>query len=399
MTIVASMDPVPASGSDPILRFRRALEGILGVPATEGNRLDVLCNGDEIFPAMLDAIDNARHTIDFLTFVYWEGEIGTRFACKLADRARAGVRVRVLLDGWGAHPIEHSLVHEMEAAGVQVRWFRPIRRSRIRDLNHRTHRKVMIVDEATAFTGGVGIADEWKGDARNENEWRDTHFRVAGPAVDGLRAAFLDNWSETEPILFEEDVDRFPEQPQPGAAVVQCVRSSSDIGWGQVDILVHALLQLATTRVRIATAYFVPDDDLMTRLCDTADRGVTIEILVPGPHIDKRFVQLGAEAAYAPLLDHGIDIWSFQPSMLHAKVMTIDGIVANVGSANLNSRSVALDEEVNLVALDHELVQQLDAQFDADLSRSRLLQKGRWDERSIHQRAAETIVSPFRRFF
>jgi cardiolipin synthase len=377
-------------------RIRRTLEGVIGVPATEDNRVEVLRNGDEIFPSMLAAIAEAEHTIDFLTFVYWRGEIGARFAEALAERAGEGVRVRVLLDAWGAHPIDRSLIELMEGSGVRVRWFRPLRRLQPSKMDHRTHRKVMIVDEAIAFTGGVGIADQWKGDARDESEWRDTHFRVAGPAVDGLRAAFLGNWAETAPVLFEEGVDRFPQQPKPGRSVVQCVRGASEAGWTDLSTLFLTLMQLAERRLRITTAYFVPDDVMCERLCAAAARGVQVQIMLPGPHADKRFVQLGSESSYGPLLEAGVRIWSFQPSMLHAKVMTVDGLVASVGSANLNSRSTELDEEVNLVALDPDLVRTLDRQFEEDLERSVRIDPGRWQHRPVGQRILEKLVAPFR---
>jgi cardiolipin synthase len=306
----------PAAGvrteDDRAVRVRRVLEGVIGVAATEGNKIDVLVNGDRIFAAMLDAIRAARHTIDFLTFVYWNGEIGTRFARELSARAAEGVRVRVLLDGWGAHPMDRSLIEEMEKSGVVIRWFRPITRFKPGRLNHRTHRKVLVIDEEVAFTGGVGIADEWKGDARDEHEWRDTHFRVDGPAVDGLRAAFLADWAETDLDLFDDAVDRFPEQAQPGDAIVQCVRSAAGPGQSDVALLFRSLIQLATKRLRITTAYFVPDNDLTDRLCDAADRGVDVQVLLPGPHADKRFVQVAAESMYTNLLDHGIRVASFQ---------------------------------------------------------------------------------------
>jgi cardiolipin synthase len=380
-------------------RTRRTLEGVLGVPATEGNRIEVLLNGDQIFPSMLQAIDDAEHTIDFLTFVYWNGEVGEEFGGHLAARASAGVRVRVLLDAWGAHTMDKDVLRRMEQAGASVHWFRPVHRLRPGSVNHRTHRKVLITDEAVAFTGGVGIADCWRGDARNEAEWRDTHFRIEGPAVDGLRAAFLDNWAETSPSLFDDDVDRFPDQPQPGRSLVQCVRGASETGWSDIATLFRSLLQLAQQRVRVTTAYFVPEADVTKRLLDAAARGVEVDILLPGPHIDKRFVQLAAEADYAELLDGGVRIWSFQPSMLHAKIMTVDGYVANIGSANLNSRSVALDEEINIVALDEVLVDELDAQFDEDLRRSIRIEPGRWRHRPVLQRAAERLVTPIRRLF
>jgi cardiolipin synthase A/B len=375
---------------------RRTLEGVIGVPATEGNLVDVLVNGDRIFPAMLEAIDEARRTIDLLTFVYWRGGIGTRFAEALSDKAGSGVRVRVLLDAWGASSIDPDLVSQMEEAGVRVRWFRPLRRLQPTKVNHRTHRKVMIVDEATGFTGGVGIADEWCGDARSEDEWRDTHFRVRGPAVDGLRAAFLNNWLETDSDVLDASIDRFPDQPQPGRAVIQCVRGASEVGWTDMSTLLLALLQLAEERIRVTTAYFVPDDELIECLNAAGDRGVTVEILLPGPHGDKRFVQLAGQAVYERLLEHGVHIWHYQPTMLHAKIMTVDGLVANIGSANFNARSTELDEEINLVALDPDLVRLLDRQFDIDLERSEEIQPGRWEDRSVGRRVLEGITKPLR---
>jgi cardiolipin synthase len=376
--------------------IRRSLEGILGVPATEGNRIDVLRNGNEIFPAMLEAMAGAQHTIDFLTFVYWRGEIGTAFAEALSERALSGVRVRVLLDAWGAHSLDRVLIDMMEDAGVRVRWFRPLHRLRPSKANHRTHRKVMVVDEETGFTGGVGIADEWNGDARNEREWRDTHFRVHGPAVDGLRAAFLDNWIETGPDLFDPSIDRFPAQPQPGEAVIQCIRGASETGASDMSTLLLALLQLAEKRVNITTAYFVPDEELIGRLCAAGDGGVRVELLLPGPHVDKRFVQVAGQASFERLLEHGIRIWQFRPTMLHAKIMTVDGLVANVGSANFNARSTELDEEVNLVALDPALVRLLDGHFEEDVERSEEIAPGRWDDRSVGRRALEGLTKPLR---
>jgi cardiolipin synthase A/B len=385
--------------SDRTEEFRRTLEGVIGVPATEGNRIEVLRNGDAIFPAMLDAISAAEHTIDFLTFVYWTGEIGTEFARRLAERARAGIRVRVLLDAWGAHPMDRDLITQMEHAGVRVRWFRPLRRLQVGSVNHRTHRKVLIVDEEVAFTGGVGIADEWRGDARDATEWRDTHFRIQGPAVDGLRAAFLDNWAETDQVLFEAGTDRFPDQPKPGESVVQCVRGASETGWSDVATLFRTLLQSARDCVRITTAYFVPDEEITRQLCDAADRGVHVQVLLPGPHTDKRVVQLAGEANYPELLEHGVELWNFQPTMMHAKIMTVDGVVANIGSANLNARSTACDEEINVVALDPELVRVLDGHFDDDLGRSVRIDEFRWDGRGVTQRIAERLVTPLRRWF
>ena len=377
---------------DASLRYRRALEGLIGVPATEGNRIDVLRNGDQIFPALLEAIEQATSTIDFLTFVYWEGSIGREVAEALAERASAGVRVRVILDALGAYTMDRRLVERMDAAGAQVEWFRPVNKVRFWDNNHRSHRKVLVCDEALAFTGGIGIADEWRGDARHAGEWRDTHFRVRGPAVDGLRAAFVQNWGETGRPLFDEAVDRFPRQPQIGSSVVQVVRGAAQSGWSDVATLVRSLLALAQERVRITTAYFVPDDATCRMLGRAARRGVEVDVLIPGPHVDKRFVQLAAESQYARLLEAGVRLWSYQVGMLHAKVVTVDRTVASVGSANLTNRSLLLDDEVNIVVLDPEVTRILDEDFDVDLERSEAVDPAAWPDRGLAQRAKEAVA-------
>jgi cardiolipin synthase len=392
-------EDTPGSAPAPIELIgwaRRTLEGVIGVPATEGNRVAVLHNGCEIFPAMLDAIRGAEHTIDFLTFVYWKGEIGIEMAEALGRRAKAGVRVRVLLDSWGSKPIEGHLIDEMVKSGVQLRWFRPLSRVRLGEVNHRTHRKVLVVDESVAFTGGVGISDLWMGDARNEHEWRDTHFKVEGPAVDGLRAAFLDNWAETDAPIFDMARDRFPSQPTPGQSVIQCVRGASAMGGSDLASVFRTLLQLTQRQLRVTTAYFVPDDDLTKRLCDASARGVKVQILLPGPFADKRFVQLAAEVNYEGLIESGVELWNFQPSMMHAKTMTVDGQVANVGSANFNSRSLNCDEEINMVIFDHSIVRILDRHFDDDLERSVRIDPSRWKRRSVLQRVKEKLVAPLR---
>jgi cardiolipin synthase len=257
----------------------------------------------------------------------------------------------------------------------------------------------MIVDEATGFTGGVGIADEWLGNAENPSQWRDTHFQVQGPAVDGLRAAFLDNWVETDPELFDQSVDRFPDQPRAGSTLVQCVRGASESGDSDIYTLFRTLCEIAEQRIRIATAYFVPDTEMVKRLVQAVERGVEVDLLLPGPHADKRFVQMASEATYSELLAAGVNLWTFQPSMLHTKIMTVDGVVSNVGSANLNARSTKLDEEINIVAIDRDLTEILDGHYDDDLGRSVRMESGRWENRPAFQRLVETVVTPIKRFF
>ncbi|MGH8934407.1 MAG: phospholipase D-like domain-containing protein [Egibacteraceae bacterium] len=371
-------------------RYRRALEGMLGIPATEGNQVEVLRNGVEIFPAMLAAIRAATSTIDLTSYVYWTGDIAVEFADALSERARAGVRCRILLDAVGAAQMNRDLVDEMQEAGCLLEWFRTPKRLRVWEVNNRTHRKVLVCDEQIGFVGGVGIAQEWEGDARNPEEWRDTHFRVRGPAVDGLRASFLGNWAETGRPLFDQ-ADRFPEQPQAGDSIVQVVNCPSQVGWSELQTTFDALFRLAERHLRITSAYFVPDDDLCDSLCATAARGVEVDVLVPGEHIDKRVVQVAGEAEYSALLEAGVRIWRYQRTMLHAKILTADGLVACVGSANLDPRSSRQNEETNLVVLDAAVVATLDRHFADDLSVSEPVDPDRWADRGAVQRVREAM--------
>ncbi|MFF9286603.1 phospholipase D-like domain-containing protein [Streptomyces griseosporeus] len=378
-------------------RLRRRLERLIGVAATEGNELVPLRNGDEIFPAMLGAIRSAQYTIDMMTFVYWRGQIARDFAFALADRARAGVRVRLLLDGFGAKEIERQLLDLMDEAGVQVAWFRkPVWLSPFKQ-NHRCHRKALIVDEQTAFTGGVGIAEEWCGDARNPGEWRDTHVQVRGPAVDGIAAAFAQNWAECHDELFD-DRDRFTEHPQAGSSIVQVVRGSASIGWQDMQTLIRVMLTSAEERFRLATAYFAPDTYFIDLLCRTARRGVRVEILLPGPHTDQRACQLAGQHHYTRLLEAGVRISQYEPTMMHAKIITVDSVASLIGSTNFNRRSMDHDEEVMLAVLDETFTAALDRDYDADLRRSVEIDLARWRRRTAFQRAKEAAVTPIRRF-
>ncbi|MGW3102908.1 phospholipase D-like domain-containing protein [Streptomyces sp. NPDC001100] len=398
----SSEEPGGAQDVDSVLdgrarRTRRRLERLIGIAATEGNALVPLRNGDEIFGAMLGRIRSARHTVDMMTFVYWRGDIARQFADALAERAREGVRVRLLLDGFGSRLIEKDQLGAMERAGVQVAWFRkPLYLSPLKQ-NHRCHRKVLVVDEETAFTGGVGIAEEWCGDARNPKEWRDTHVQVSGPAVDGLAAAFAQNWAECHDELFDER-DRFTDHIPRGDAVVQVVRGSASFGWQDMQTLFRVMIETAEERLRLATAYFAPDAYFIELLCGAARRGVEVEILLPGPYTDKRVCQLAGQRYYEELTACGVKIYHYQPTMLHTKVVTVDRATALIGSTNFNRRSLDHDEEVMLAVLDPAFTATLDRHFTEDLEHSELISAGRWKRRALLQRVRETAVLPIRRF-
>jgi cardiolipin synthase A/B len=372
-------------------QWQLRLHTLLGTPATTGNQIRVLRNGVEIFPAMLDAIDSAERTVDLVTFVYWRGDIARRFADTLARAAQRGCRVRVLLDAVGARKLDSELVDQMQAAGCDVRWFRPLgdNVASIGDMDHRTHRKILVCDSAVGFTGGVGIADEWDGDARDETEWRDTHLAIRGPAVAGLVAGFIENWADQNDDGFEPSAEPVVDASPRGSSTCSIIRGSAETGASDLWRLMLGLISCAERRIRIATAYFNPDERLCEALSAAVARGVDVSVLLPGEHADKRFVQVAGEAVYASLLESGVDIRTYDVSMMHAKVITVDGVVATVGSANMNQRSTQFDEETNVVIFDPELVAVLDRHLDDDHEHATLIDPAAWAERGVLQRAAE----------
>lgn len=385
--------PTPARGESEAVeidRYRRALEATLGVPFTKGNRVQVLKNGREIFPAMLDAIERAEKTIDFLTFVYWTGAIATKFAHALARKAREGLDVDVILDAYGAKKMDRKLVRLMEDAGVQVTWFRPPS-WRLWRYDNRTHRKILVCDGRVGFTGGVGIAQEWEGDARNPSEWRDTHFRVEGPAVHGLHAAFLGNWAEVgQRVRLKEEP--FPVLCPVGDAYVMSLRSVASVGWSDVATLFQTVVQLAHERLSITTPYFVPDRNTMEMLCDAAHRGVEVEIHMPVPHIDQALVRAAARATLGKLLASGVKVCRYERTMLHTKCITVDRVLAIVGSANLNHRSLRKDDEFCLAIIDPSTVETLDRHFAEDGAYCNRIHHREWRNRDLIKRLKESAV-------
>lgn len=376
---------------------RRRLEMLLGVPATGGNRVDRLRNGEEIFPAMLESIRSAERSVDMLTYVYWQGWPAEAFAEALAERAQAGCRVRVLIDAVGGARMSASLKERMTSAGVDLRAFRPPWLRSPFTHNHRTHRKVLVVDQRDGFTGGVGIAQEWQGDARDPSEWRDTQIRVRGPAVAGLYAAFLQNWWETEGA-FEGPDEQYPVLDPVGDEVVLVVRGTATVGWDDIQTAWYALLRAAEDRITLQTAYFAPDAPFLEQLCDAAARGVQVQVLLPGPHYDKSISRLASEGHYEALLAAGVQVWRYRPTMLHTKVLTVDCSVAMIGSANFNRRSLDHDEEVVCVLLGGTAPGRLLADFEDDLARAEQVDPLRWAGRDRRQRVGEQAVRVLRRF-
>jgi cardiolipin synthase A/B len=368
--------------------FLRAMEALTGAPVSLGNDLEVLINGDRIFPAMLETIAAAEHTLNLLTFVYWQGDIAVEVAEAVIERARAGVRCNVLLDAFGAARMDDRLVDRMQAAGVHIERFRPIRPFRLGRANHRTHRKILVADGVVGMTGGVGIAAEWTGDAQDPAHWRDTHVRVRGPVVRGLQGAFLENWLEATGELLCGD-GYLPElAPVDGGAPMQVIISSAGVGHTATEAMYYLAIASARASVALTTAYFAPRAAFVQALVSAARRDVDVRILVPGPHIDKPVVREAGRDVYEPLLDAGVRIHEYQPTMLHAKTLIVDGCWCSVGSANFDNRSFALNDEATLCVQSAKVAALLEDAFTADVEASRRVTSD--DIRGTHPLARAT---------
>ena len=375
--------------------LRIGLEAVIGTPFVPHNRIETLVNGDEIFPAMLSAIRGAKRRVEFLTFVYWQGDIAEAFVRAFIERRQAGVEVFVMLDGFGGRLIRGDLIDEMKEAGVEVRWFRPLTTLRVWQADNRTHRKLLIVDGLTGFTGGVGIAEEWEGNAQDPDHWRDNHYRIEGPIVASLRAAFFDNWIDSTKTI--EPLTGCMTDPQPaGDLNVQPVISTAGIGWAAVARLHEALCLLAKERIRIATPYFAPRGNQVLRLTQAMERGVEVEILMPGKHIDKRVSELASADEITTLLAAGAKIYRYGPTMFHHKLVSVDGELASIGSANFNMRSAFKDDELALNVLDRGFCAEADAIFDRDLEVSERVGQYKWRKRDLFRRVREKASRTFR---
>ncbi len=371
----------------------RFLATHLDAPLLRGGEVRLLENGDEIFPAMLGAIRGARRTIDFQTYVWWEGAVARDFAMELAAAARRGVVVRVLVDAFGARKMDSSLVAGMRDAGCRVETYHPLSWTTLGRFNNRSHRRVLVVDESTGFTGGVGVAAEWSGDARDEGHWRDDHFRLTGPAVAWLDGAFAENWRQ----VAGEALAPPPESPEaPGDSLAgPWIVPIFGVPGGSVSAISFTYwlsLAMARERVDIATPYFVPDPQLRAAIAATARRGVRVRLLVPDEHNDATPVRWASQALYPELLEAGVRIFEYQPTMFHVKVLRVDDAWAVVGSSNFDNRSFELNYEFDLALVDPGLAAELDRSFERDLGRSREITRETTGRRSAPGRARDRLT-------
>jgi cardiolipin synthase A/B len=370
-------------------RFLRAVEALTGAPVSYGNEADLLINGDEIFPAFLETIEGAQETLHVQTYVYWKGDIARDVAGAIAARARAGVSCKVLLDAVGAAPMDRDLIRGMERAGVSVVRFRPPKPYALKRIANRSHRRVLVADGVVGMTGGVGIAEEWTGRAQDPDHWRDTHVRVRGPVVRGLQGAFAESWLEATGCVLADEAHLPPLEPIDGGGAMQVMRSRAGVGDTNAEALYYLALASAQESIELTSAYFAPRPAFAKALIEAARRDVEVRVVVPGHNIDKPFVRVAGRASYDELLDGGVRIFEYEPTMLHAKSLCVDRAWSSVGSVNFDNRSFALNDEATLCVQSEAFAARLHDAFERDVAQSDEMRLDRFRDRGAGQRALE----------
>lgn len=369
-------------------QFIRSIGALLGPSLLEGNSTTELVNGEQIFPAMLAAIRSAQKTICFETFIYWNGEVGKQFADALAERARAGVKVHVLLDFVGSTRMDASSLQELRDSGCEVVKFHPLKWYNLSRFNNRTHRKLLIVDGTVGFTGGVGIGDEWDGHAQDPKHWRDTHFRTEGPVVAQMQATFMTNWIKTTSTVHHGET-YFPPLKPAGTQIAQMFHSSPEEGSENIRLMYLLSIAAARHKILLEQAYFLPDTLATQMMVEARHRGVEVTVIVPGPLIDTKLVRRASRSSWGDLLKAGVRIYEYQPTNFHCKVMIVDGVWSSVGSTNFDNRSFRLNDEANLNVYDAGFAQKLEQTFAEDLKKTREVTLAEWEQRSWHVKLAD----------
>lgn len=382
--------PHTFTASDP--RFMRSMSGYSNGAISDGTAIQTLVNGDEIFPSMLAEISAARSTINFETYIYWSGKIGYEFARVLGAKAREGVEVRVLIDWVGSLPFDEDLIQIMTDAGVRFVRFRPIHWYTLDRVNNRTHRKLLIVDGRVAFTGGVGIADEWLGDARNVHEWRDNHYKITGPVVGAFQAGFAENWLEaTGETLLGDGF--YPALTETGDLDAQFMLSSQPSGSQNMELMFLTALSAAEKHIRIGMAYFVPDEIAIQQLLEARQRGVEVDVIVPNHLTDVPVVRKASRYFWGDLLAAGVRIHEYQPTMYHPKVMIIDEMFTSLGSTNFDERSLRLNDEAGVNVYGEDFTKTQIEIFQSDLKRSREISFEEWRARPLSEKFTDWLAS------
>ena len=404
MLLLGCAGPTPITKIDPMIvgeaTFFPTIAAHTDAPIIGGNKIDVLLNGEQTFPAMLKAIRGARKSITYAQYLYQDGAIAYELAEAFAERCRAGLTVKLLLDSHGGGKIPEDIPQLLTDSGCQLEWFRRVRLFQfitpweLLNYNYRNHRRILVIDGTLGFTGGHGVAEEWTGDGRTDGKWRDTDVRIEGPIVQQLQAAFVESWRDTTGHILGGDL-YFPALKPVGKVNAQIVKSSPLGGTYESYMLLLLSISSARKSIHLSNPYFLPDERMQEALLDAVKRGVSVVVLTPGT-IDHKLVYWASRRGFEPLLLGGIQIYEYQAALMHAKTMVVDGIWAHVGTTNLDNRSFALNEEINLIAYDHAVAGELEKAFADDLKYSKKLTYEAWKARPWREKFLELFTIPLK---
>jgi cardiolipin synthase A/B len=404
MLLLGCAGPTPVTKIDPMIvgeaTFFPTIAAHTDAPIMGGNKIDVLLNGEQTFPAMLKAIRGARKSITYAQYLYQDGAIAYELAEAFAERCRAGLTVKLLLDSHGGGKIPEDIPQLLTDAGCQLEWFRRVRLFQfitpweLLNYNYRNHRRILVIDGTLGFTGGHGVAEEWTGDGRTDGKWRDTDVRVEGPIVQQLQAAFVESWRDTTGHILGGDL-YFPALKPVGKVNAQVVKSSPLGGTYESYMLLLLSITSARKSIHLSNPYFLPDERMQEALLEAVKRGVSVVVLTPGK-IDHKLVYWASRRGFEPLLLGGIQIYEYQVALMHAKTMVVDGVWAHVGTTNLDNRSFALNEEINLIAYDRAVAGELEKAFAEDLKHSKRLTYEAWKARPWREKFLELFTIPLK---
>jgi cardiolipin synthase len=377
--------------------FLPSITGATGAPFVPGNRIDIFPNGDRFYPALLDAIGSAQHSINIVAYIFWDDAIGNKVADALIAKARSGVAVRVLVDAVGSRKMSTKMENKLRDGGCRIVRFHPIWWFAVDRISNRTHREITVVDGRTGFTGGAGIADHWTGNAQDPDHWRDNLVKIEGPAVTQLQTGFAQKWLE-ETGEMVSGPDYFPQIEPAGTLSIQTVLSEPETNSSTARILYYLSIIAARKSIFIANPYFIPNDELIDILVAARQRGVDVKIIVPGKHNDHGLLaRRNSTRLYGKLLEAGVEIYEYDRTMMHQKVMVADGIWTTVGTINFDYQSLTLNDEDNICVYDREFAARFEEMFRGDLQACNRVELEEWRNRGITVRAVEWVMSLFKR--
>jgi cardiolipin synthase len=390
VTAIGDADGPPCIG-EPL--FERTVELFTGATLHEGNDVRVLVNGDETYPSLWEDLRSARQSITLQTYFCKQGRMADTLAEIIMERSRAGVRVLFLFDAFGAQDLSDNYLDRLREAGVRVASFRPVHWYSLHKAQHRSHIRVVVVDGCIGYTGGFGIDDNWFGDGKSEDQWRDTNVRFTGPAVAQLQATFTAGWVEATGELITGELF-FPEIPavEESACMAALFHSAPTIGSTPAARFVALTISSARECLYITNSYFVPDEDIVEILVHAARRGVDVRVLTAGPTTDVKITRWAGRGRYQKLLEGGVRIYEYQPTMMHAKTLVADGLWSSIGTMNFDNRSLVFNDESNFLALDPAVGSRMNTLFHADLRSSREIKLPEFEKRGFLAKGAERMA-------